>query len=237
MLTLKQICREMRYQKVKTGKIILIFSVIVISLFSHSWITSLWYIWCSLGFLKDKGEQAEMPEIICFLPVELEARKRYVQVRAYVESGLLSLYVAACLLVTQLPLWNKTINWYVIPYTIVVVLDFWFNSCEKSVLKENTACRKMELKAFREMCCPRWYRVLYNVTVAIRIVVMLTALYWCAWYEPGKGTFSFSAGWMTGLFLSFLSLLIGHLIRMNYILFAVNMGDYNAIAGEKDGEA
>lgn len=237
MLMLKQICTEMRYRKIKAGKVILILSDIVLSLFSHSWMTSLVYIWCSLDILKDKGEQAEMPEIICFLPMELDARKRYVQVRGYVESGLLSLYVAACLLVSQLPIWGTTVNWPAIPYTLVVVLDFWLNSCEKSVLKENAACRKMEIKAFREMCCPRWYRVLYNVTVVIRVIIVLTAFYWCAWYNPALDSFSFSTAWMIGLLISILVLFAAHLFRMKFILFAIDMGDYNAAAGEKDGES
>lgn len=237
MLMLKQICTEMRYRKIKIGKVILILSDFVFSLLSHSWMSALIYIWCSLDFLKDKGEKAEMPEVICFLPMELNARQRYVQVKGYVESGLLSFYVAVCLLLSQIPLWGTTVNWPAIPYTLVVVLDFWFNSCEKSILKENAAYRKMEIKTFREMCCPRWYQVLYYVTMGIRLVIILTAFYWCAWFNPEQDIFSFSQGWMFGLFISLLGLLAAHLFRMKYILFAVNMGDYNAGANEKDGES
>lgn len=237
MLMLKQICTEMRYRKIKIGKVILVLSDIVLSLFSHSWMGAMIYIWCSLDFLNDKGEQAEMPEVICFLPMEQNARQRYVQVRGYVENGVLSLYVAVCLLVTQLPLWGTAVNWPALSYTVVVVLDFWFNSCEKSILKENAAYRKMEMKAFREMCCPRWYQVLYKITMGIRIIIILTAFYWCGWFNPELESFSFSTGWLIGLFISLTGLLTAHLFRMKYILFAINMGDYNAGAGEKDGES
>ena len=42
---------------------------------------------------------------------------------------------------------------------------------------------------------------------------------------------------MTGLLISILVLFAAHLFRMKFILFAIDMGDYNAAAGGKDGEA
>jgi hypothetical protein len=225
MLMLKQVWTEIRLRKLKAGLVAFLVVDLVVSVMMHSWIQSWLCVWMTLDFVKPRLEDKEMPEVLCFLPMERKARLRYVKMKGYVEASFISIFLLVCLLLTQIPLEGHVVNWWTVAYTFVFVLAFFVSYAERIIMDENAGSRKMERKTFREWCCPAWYKVVCNIFSVIWVIVMLLAFYLCDLGEPGRE--SFGMFWKVGLVVFPILLIAGHVMQMRYVFYVIDIGDYN----------
>lgn len=232
----RQVFGELRYRKINKKKVFFIFFDLMICLLFHSWIESWMIIWWSLGYLQKKEMEKEMPEVSYFVPMELEARQKYVAAKGYLEGGLMGLYITVCLLLSQVPLYRDGFRLPVIFYSLWLGVDYLLLTGENSVISENVRYRRIEKNAFKKICCPGWYRVLDALATIVRVIVVITSFLWCARlnYDMSMNDTFISKGWVLALLISVVILLILHVFRMRYILFTVNMGDYNARSEEEE---
>lgn len=232
----RQIFGELRYKKINKQKTAIIFFDFLFSLLFHSWIEAWILIWCSMDYLQKKEMEKEMPEVSYFVPMELEARQKYAAAKGYLEGGLMGLYITVCLLLSQAPLYGDGFRLPVILYSLWLGVDYLLLTSENSVISENVRYRRIERNAFKKICCPGWYRVFAALTMVVRVIIVITAWLWCVFLDYDMemdGTF-ISKGWGLALLIAVVILLILHIFRMRYILFTVNMGDYNARSEEEE---
>lgn len=236
MLVIKQIWSECRLRKIEKGVVLLIIVDLWWCITSQSWTSSFVCVWFGIDLVKKWVVQKEMPEIVCFLPMELIARQKYARMKGYLEGLLLSFYLMGCLLLSQISHYGEPVNWAVISHTLLVGFDYFMQCSERSVMEENARYRRLEPDLFRKMCCPGWYRILYYLTGGIRVLIWMSSFYWCMLQDGERFMSIFPWQWILALCCLAAGLLVMHVFRMRHILYTVEMGDYNVGGREyKDG--
>lgn len=235
VLMLKQIIVEMRFSMMKDRKTIL--SVLGIGLIFclvfRDWIMIYVSAASILEYTIQKSVAEGAPEILGFLPMEMKAKHRYVKIKGHFISGIFSLYVLMCMLLSLMPYTDKADREAKIWYALALVFVLFLEGSSKFVIADNAKYRRIKVRFYREFCCPAWYRVLDGICLVLKIVIVCTGFFFWEFQTDFAGqTGFFDWRWKLFIAVTLCVMLVLHICTMRYAVFMVDMGDYNA---EKDG--
>ena len=226
----RQVWLEWRYsRKSKETYIALIVMYFLCFLFG-SWFA------CYVVFMGDRLEflkllkNREMPEVMCFLPMERSARQRYIRIKSYLLAGVLGVNVILILFICCIPRGEQVWNFNLVFLVMVLGIDLFLYTAEQYVAKENTGNRQVGLSLYREICCPKWYRILFKTGWVIRIALIISG---GAMEVTPINIILTSVVW-TGITAASLMLLgIIHIFLIRHDLAVLDMGDYKRKADEE----
>lgn len=233
MLMIKQIWNELRYSKeTKRAAVFFVVAILVDLLFRDWWLVYIEML-IYAAYISKKNISKNAPEIMGFLPMEKQARQKYVCVKAYLLSGLVSLTMVVCLVICFIFAEASTINTGMVWSAFTTVFFLFLEGSEQIVLGENAGYRKIEIRIYQEMCIPKWCRGLNGVALLVKIFLIWLVFYWGMWFDVTITTDFFDWKWkiLMGVLLVFA--LAVHIIIMRYYVFIIDMGDYNISRKEK----
>ena len=238
MLVLKQIGNEIRYGKKAGSFITSMIGIVFAFLLLRSWtFICIWLFFSMSEIVSKKSFLKEIPEVVAFLPMEQKARQKYACIKAYVISLIYSVYVECWIGIVLLVFPNNAMIaegcWYV---DAAIIMAAFLEMAEKTMLGENSSYRKQEIKLFREFYFPEWFKWVNGTAIAIKGIIFLFVCIYEFWVDVNLENILASWKWKVMLGIILAIRLIIHLIIMRYNRLLVDTGDYNAKAGEKDGE-
>lgn len=233
MLMIKQIWNELRLSKENKSVAVFFAAAILVDLLLRDW----WLLYIEMliyvAYISKKNISKNVPEIMGFLPMEKKARQKYVCVKAYLLSGLVSLIMTVCLVICFISAEDSTFNIGMLWSAFAAIFILFLESSEQLVLGENAGYRKIEIRKYQEMCIPKWCRGLNGVAMLVKIFLISLVSYWGTWFDVTITTDFFDWKWkiLMGVLLVFV--LAVHIIIMRYHAFIIDMGDYNVSRKEK----
>lgn len=235
MLMLRQIIMEMQFSMMKNRKtIVSVLGIgLVLCLLFRDWLLLYISAVSILEYAIEKSVAEGAPEILSFLPVEMEAKHRYVKIKGHLISGIFSLYVLLCMLLSLLPCLNKSEGEAKVWYSLALVFVLFLEGSSKFVIADNAKYRRIKVRFYRELCCPAWYRVLDGIGLVLKIIIVCTGFFFWEFTTDFDGqTGLFDWRWKLFIAVTLCVMLVIHICTMRYAVFMVDMGDYNA---KKDG--
>ena len=228
----RQVWLEWRYsRKSKSMYAELIFLLLFCMIFLN-WVTC--YIVFILGSMPaiSGRRQKDMPEVICFLPMEREAKQRYILDKSLMLSGFRGIFMLVLLMVIGLR--DRKIGtplfWILV---LSLVLDVFFYTAEQNMIKENVGYRQVGFSLYRELCCPKWYRVIQKLSWVLRVGLCITGVVFSDVSKDMPWNISMVTGCVVVELVITAVLVFIHIFLIRHDLAVLDMGDYKRKADEE----
>lgn len=239
MLMIKQLMTEIKFTRKSVRLIFLILlGCMAGGVFIHSLIACLISMFLFMFFFLKYRIKQDMPEVTCFLPMDLQERHNYVRTKGYLMAAAMGLLLIISLLVIlwadRVPMHKPFMDWSAFLGIVLAGTDCFFMLSEGFVESENARYRKMERALYRQFCCPLWYRILNCFSRMVQYLAMLVCIYFGLWYDSHFENYDFAWKWKLVVGILILFLLITHIITMRYLVSTVEMGDFNAKRSDSD---
>lgn len=233
MLIIKQLMTEIKFAKKSVSLIFLfLLGCMAGGVFIHSMTVCLISMFLFMVFFEKYRIRQDIPEVTCFLPMDLQERTQYVRTKGYLMAGTMGLFLTISLLVIlwidRVPMHKPLMDWSTFLSIVLAGTDYFFMFSERIMESENARYRKMERTLYREFCCPLWYRVLNYFSRMVQYLAMFVCISFRLWYDSEFENYDFSWKWKLVVGILILFLLITHIITMRYLVSTVEMGDFNA---------
>lgn len=231
MLAGKQIWTELKYTK-KAGQLVVVIPLtLCAAFFIREWTLVYAMLAGYMEYLVRWNRLRGVPEILCFLPMGREERKRYARRKGGLIGTVFGVYLTVCLLFSCIPYEDGQVNRMEVSCMLAVGISYLLKTRERIVAEENAVYRRYEPFLYRQECCPLWYREMYGIAAVLRAVLLAVSFFWCNLYDLAEGNPADERQWCVGLAAGLAVLLILHSLMMRHSISIVDMGDYN---GKRD---